>query len=470
MRGVIFHLFSNSTGIIEAALRRFYLEGNTDEKMCDIPEILPIIKEYHTERNLPMFLKEMDVLFIQHHLGPLIPRIRTMIEYGRLTPSKCWFVDIPYSTCDIVRKELRGLRCPENQMVEPFNDPLAPYSRKQNERVEDLMKQLFDQSGGEILIIDDGAYFVRALIHLKLGNKELLNKIKNNNKKIKVVEQTTRGHKFLEKEFVKKFLMEQQITVVSIAQVNTKYNVESPFIGAAVAQEVIEKLEDISRIEKGKGEGLGRVLVLGFGAVGKATTKELVKLDPTQPIEVFDTNKKLTNEINHVKAKPLDRFPKEGAYDTVFGCTGNESINTLEKLKVLADDAMLISTSSAAIEFNREGLIEDAYENAKDDFFVIEPEKARKKGIHAPIHMNLGEKQFSFLNAGFPINFDGTLECVPWEIIQITHGLLFAAAWQTTSSPIGLHKLNLEDDNWFTIHGLRCLEHYAKRQKPQNMI
>jgi len=345
-------------------------------------------------------------------------------------------------------------------MVNPFSDPIAPYSRRQIERVEYLITRLLNQSDDKILVIDDGAYFARALRHQFSRNKKLINQLKKRG--IKIVEQTTRGHRFLKNELEKNFLIDQDISAVSIARVNTKHNIESPFIGAAVARKVIEKLEETGRIE----EGLGRVLVIGFGAVGKATTKELVKLGPTQPIEVYDTDQKLSNEIKDMKAKPLDSFPKEGPYDTVFGCTGYTSLNTVEKLKILADDAVLISASSAAIEFNREDFIDDAYESDEDDFFIIEPEKARNKGIHASIHMNLEKKQFSFLNAGFPINFDGTLECIPSSIIQITHGLLIAAANQTITAPAGLHHLNPKDDKWFTEHGLNWIKLYA--EEPMN--
>jgi hypothetical protein len=44
----------------------------------------------------------------------------------------------------------------------------------------------------------------------------------------------------------------------------------------------------------------------------------------------------------------------------------------------LSHDAILVSGSSAAIEFNREKFIDQAYRSDKDDFFIIEPEKSRR--------------------------------------------------------------------------------------------
>jgi len=77
-------MLSNYSNIIDKALDCFY----KDEKICIIPESLPIVEEFCEEKLASQIFAEMDVLFIQHHLGPLIPRIREMINYG-LEPSRC---------------------------------------------------------------------------------------------------------------------------------------------------------------------------------------------------------------------------------------------------------------------------------------------------------------------------------------------------------------------------------------------
>jgi hypothetical protein len=123
-----------------------------------------------------------------------------------------------------------------------------------------------------------------------------------------------------------------------------------------------------------------------------------------------------------------------------------------------------VSGSSAAVEFNREKFIDLAYRNDKDDFFIIEPEKSRRLGIHTSLEMQKGDIRFSFLNAGFPVNFDGRMECLPYLIIQITHGLLLAAAKESLNSATrpGFHNLNRRDDQWFKEHGLLWIDRYGK--------
>jgi hypothetical protein len=400
----------------------------------------------------------VDVLFIQHHLGPFIPKLKTMFHYG-LEPSRCWFVDIPYSTNASVREELKKLGCSEVQMTGPFNDPIAPYSKRQLERVEFVLRSYANwKRSKKLLVIDDGAYFMRTLNWLLPRDKELVLGFKQ--RPTHIVEQTTRGHRYLEQHQVNGLLKFLNIPVVSIARTETKYDLESPFIGAAVSRAVKRALEESGRLKK----GLGRVLIIGFGAVGRATACELMSLKTEKPMHVYDKRwKELQPMIEEIGTQALKAFPNEGPYDTIFGCTGYASF-PLTKIGILSHDAILVSGSSAAVEFNREKFIDLAYRNDKDDFFIIEPEKSRRLGIHASLEMQKGDIRFSFLNAGFPVNFDGRMECLPYLIIQITHGLLLAAAKESLNSATkpGFHNLNRQDDQWFKEHGLLWIDRYGK--------
>jgi hypothetical protein len=440
--------------IILKALKKFY----KDEIPETISESLPLVEEFCEENFPPQLFADSDVLFVQHHLGPFIPRLRTMFQYG-LEPSRCWFVDIPYSTNASVSEELRKLGCPKVQMAEPFNDPIAPYSKRQLERVEFILRLYANRERKKrLLVVDDGAYFVRTLTWLIPRDKELVLGFKDH--PTYIVEQTTRGHRYLERGETKTLLKLFKIPAVSIARTETKYALESPFIGAAVSRAVKRSLEESGRIRK----GLGSVLIIGFGAVGSATTCELTSLKTEKQIHVYDKKwKEIRPMIEKTGAKALKAFPNEGPYNTIFGCTGYASF-PLNKVGILSHDALLVSGSSAAVEFNREKFIDLAYRNDKDDFFIIEPEKSRRLGIHACLEMQKGDIRFSFLNAGFPVNFDGRMECLPNLIIQITHGLLLAAAKESLNSGNrpGFHNLNRQDDQWFKEHGLSWIDHYGK--------
>jgi hypothetical protein len=208
---------------------------------------------------------------------------------------------------------------------------------------------------------------------------------------------------------------------------------------------------------------LGRVFLIGFGNIGKATAYELLKLNLDKPIDVYDKNWKIReNDIKKIGANMLKKFPKVGAYNTLLGCTGEAAIHDMKQLKILASNSVLVSGSSAAIEFNREKFIDHAYESDTDDFYVIEPEKTRTRGLHTSIRMHLNDTDFSFLNAGFPANFDGSIECVPALLIQPTHGMLLAAAYEALGQRPGLTQLNEKYDNWFFTHGLKWVKRYAE--------
>lgn len=449
----------NRDQIIHKALRRFKKRGLVEE-LEELPESLPLVEEYCDTRLALDTFADMDVLFIQHHLGPYISRLHAMINHG-MDATRCWFVDIPYSTNTDVQDKLIEMGFPGNQRAKPYNDPIAPYSRRQRERVAYVIKKLASQdSKRRLLVVDDGAYFMRTLKYLLWRDEELVASFRERG--TYVVEQTTRGHRYFETEEVSDMLKSLNIPAVSIARCCTKSNLESPFIGAAVSRAMLRNLKGINRLAN----GLGRVLVIGFGAVGKATVQALsdpsIELKPDE-IDVYDKNwRGLQTEINEMGANALRTLPNEGQYNCVFGCTGYASF-PIEKIAILANDSLLASGSSAAIEFNREKFIDRAYEDDKDDFFVIEPEKTRVNGIHATIEMQKGNKRFSFLKAGFPINFDGRKECLPALIIQITHSLLLAASREVLCQEPGFHKLNQKDDDCLNERGLYWIKRYSNQ-------
>ncbi|MFQ6059929.1 MAG: hypothetical protein ACE5KV_01355 [Thermoplasmata archaeon] len=419
----------------------------------EVPESLPLLEEFIEEKPAGEPLADVEILLIQHHLGPLVPRVKAMMRDG-LDPKRCWFIDIPYSTNDIVWEELRSMGCPREQSAEPFNDPLKPYSNSQLQRVQGLILDLAGELEGKerrcrLLVVDDGAYFVRAIGNLANGVKERIIGILKN--RTYLVEQTTRGYRYLKEKKNMEIVFALGSPVVSVARSYTKSYLESPFIGASVSRGVVQGLSRARRME------LGEVLVIGFGNVGEATTHSLMEDVDVGRIDVFDTNPEKAGPIKDAGANPLSSLPESGSYDFVMGCTGYASF-PLEKRSLLADEALLASGSSAAIELNREKFVELADKLPDDEIEILNREATKEAGIHATIELRDAEQSFSFLSAGFPINFDGSIECLPARLIQPTHALLFAASRQSlqTKSP-GISFLNFEEDFWIYKHGLERL-------------
>lgn len=446
-------IHKKAESIIQRALETYQEEEIPEE----VPEALPLLDEFRKARPDPKAFAGVETLFIQHHLGPFVPRIQDMIEDGQ-DPERCWSIDIPYSTSNIVREETRELGCLKEQWAEPFNDPLEPYSASQLQRVQDLIQTLVERLEGEkdrrdLLVVDDGAYFLRSISNLPENERSRMIEVLKN--RTYVVEQTTRGYRYIKQRENMETAFALGAPVVSVARNYTKCFLESPFIGAAVSRGIILKLRETGETD------IARTLVIGYGKVGEATTHALVAEPRVKHIEVFDINPDLAETIKAASAHPIQSLPESGSYDLVLGCTGYASF-PLEKRSLLADDALLVSGSSAAVELNREKFVELADKLPDDEIEILDKEATRREGIHASIKLQDAKRSFSFLNAGFPVNFDGTVECLPVRFIQPTHGLLFAASRQAlrTEGP-GFSFLNYADDFWIYEHGLRMIRDHS---------
>jgi len=413
------------------------------------PEDLPLMGKFREHYPDHRAFADVDALFIQHHLGPFVPRIKAMIQDG-LDPLRCWFIDIPYSTNTDVRLALRKLGCPESQAAKPFNDPLLPYGCSQSMRVADILRGIASQKNPRpLLVVDDGAYFARALNKFRGLDIEILDAFKDSS----VVEQTTRGHRYLQ-VYARELVEEYRLSLVSIARCKTKLNFESPFIGAAVSRAINRSLQS----HYDNYADLRNIAVIGFGSVGQATTAEIRRRLPEASIDVVEIDKLKYDQIRALGCNPVMQLPEEGQYDLVVGCTGYNSFK-LEQRASLADGAILASGSSAAVEFNRAGFVELADAFADDEIEIVNRGETRSLGIHAPITFQQElKKRFSFLNAGFPVNFDGRMECLPARMIQATHVLLFEAARQALRSRNpGFEMIDAERDAWIFNQALNEL-------------
>ncbi|MDH3688379.1 MAG: hypothetical protein OEU36_02705 [Gammaproteobacteria bacterium] len=109
----------------------------------------------------------------------------------------------------------------------------------------------------------------------------------------------------------------------------------------------------------------------------------------------------------------------------------------------------LVSSSSAAVEFNRQGFVERAKACPDDEIEILDPERTRERGIRAMIRLRDANGDFSFVHAGFQVNFDGEMECIPMRFIQATHVLLYAAGYQALCSDgAGMVEIDRDDDEW----------------------
>lgn len=435
---------------------RAALAGFGDEEIPDrLPTRLPLLEAFseahaHTDNPATRLgdLNGVRVLFIQHHLAAFLPRIQTMVDEG-MAWDQTWMVDIPYSTNEQVRDIIAGKA--GVHMAKRLHDPLAPYHRSQLGRVMEAVEEISDSLGsGSLLVVDDGAYFIRALHQLR-DRPGLVDRFRG---RTHIVEQTTRGHRYLTNREHKEFrnlLATIEATVVSIARCATKTQVEAPFIGAAASRGLRQALVKLGA----NPARLERVAIIGYGTVGQWVFDALKTLAPNARLTVVDTSWRKRRRIKAFGGSPHRRLPRDQAYDMVVGCTGYASFD-LDDRRALATESLLVSCSSAAVEFNRSRFIEKA--EADGAYEILSPASG-SDDIRAPIVMTDGDRRFIFVNAGFPVNFDGELDNLPLRFIQATHTLLYAAGWQALrSTTLGVRALDPRADRWILNNALHQLE------------
>jgi hypothetical protein len=121
------------------------------------------------------------------------------------------------------------------------------------------------------------------------------------------------------------------------------------------------------------------------------------------------------------------RFPERRRFGLVVGCSGRTSFDVGDRA-FLEDGAILASASSGSAELSRESFIELADKHPSDDIYILDRNTLATRSIHSDITIHLVDRDVRFLNGGFPVNFDGEINCVPPRFIQATHALQIGAA------------------------------------------
>lgn len=436
---------------IREALEIFDFSANP---VC-IPRQLPLLDAYRQHHG-GVDLSEHSLLVIQHQLGTTLPLVGALIDDG-IDADRTWFVDIPYSTHLEVREALLRLVGSESRCPAPFTDPLVDYTSAQLTRVIATLLDMVNHHHQEnLIVLDDGAYFLRALSVLRAISHEAARAFDG----ARMVEQTTRGHEFLKSHASE--LGQLGIRALSAARTPTKLQFEAPFIGASVATTLASKVASL------RPEGVEHIAVLGYGAIGEACAHRLhhefrhasmtvIEGDEERLRTAKSAYPNATVERTLASTAPRHK-EKRPDYDLVVGCTGRNSF-ILQDRHLLASNAILASGSSAAVEFDRAGFVDLADYREDDEIEVLNRAETHASGIHADITLRFEKGlEVTFANAGFPVNFNGRRECLPDKAIQPTRCLMYAAAQQVTrQQESGLRYLSSTADDWIHTEALACL-------------
>jgi S-adenosylhomocysteine hydrolase len=420
------------------------LESHNWEEKHGVPARLPLLDEL--QGRLRSDFDGWAIVFIQHHLGSTIPMVSAFVEDGA-TVDRIWHVDVPYSTDRAVNLVLTTQLGRPSEALPLFENPLVDYSTAQMMRTAQVLRQVVASRPERLLVVDDGAYALRTLLMLREIGDSPASLLEG----ACLVEQTTRGHRFL--EAYRPDLLRHGITAVSVARTRTKLEFEAPFVGGSVAAALMRQRHDAAWAD---------VLILGYGAVGKACVGELRRRLPASTVTVVDPIAPLPHDSPDPKMPLLREMPQFGDFDLVLGCTGTNSFGVRDA-RLVRDGAVLASASSADVELCRAAFVEAAERYPDDEMEVIEPNAGRANGIHTPVKIRIGSKVLTFLNAGFPVNFDGGPEGLSLEMIQPTRCLLYAAATEASRSRApGLWSLSRDLDEWLLGRALTTLDRSKK--------
>lgn len=409
--------------------------GTTDD---DIPERLPMLdafidEHYGTSRPL----EGTTSVLIQHQLGSQVVMTKALIRLG-VRPTDIYWIDIPYTSNLTVQAALLELGIPRKNFSESnyhLTDVYCTYQRKRvQSRLSDLFARLHPSE--RLLILDDGSYFLEAMSCYKPVDRN-----------IAIVEQTSRGMIKIENDATLHHYA-QSVPVINVARSKPKTELESPHVANAIAQSLICRLEHAHKIEPPE-----RVLILGFGPIGRNVAASLrsacgIRADQ---IHICDPNTSAMNAAIEAGYRTWSRKQEKLVrFKLVIGCSGTTSFGIGDRI-FLENGAFLVSASSGAAELSREEFIDLANSHPSDNIYVIDKPGAL---IHDDIEINLVDRTVVFANGGFPINFDGRVNCVPPKFIQATHTLQVGAACQTTHKdlPKGVVELDPGVCAWVTNH------------------
>jgi S-adenosylhomocysteine hydrolase len=351
-------------------------------------------------------------LLIQHQLGNHVPQAKALIELG-LNPRDIYWLDIPYTSHGQVRAALQRMNVPKKNFTVGKYRLLDFYAPHQRLKVQKAIRRLLENPPDRLLVLDDGSHFLEAATAFAGFNERLGS--------VAIVEQTTRGLIRMNSNAAL-YRIAQTMPVVNVAGSKPKNILEPVFIAHAVCSALAKRFRRLKNITSDC-----RCLILGYGSIGKSVARFLsTELGISKSkIYVYDPG---LSRAKIAPFAPWDRSKREPTFDLVIGCSGRASFFLGDHV-YLNDGAVLASASSGSVELSRRDMIEQADESRFDDIEILRA-GIDLDNVHSDIPIRIVDKRITVLNGGFPINFDGRLNCIPSKYIQPTVAMMVMGAIQ----------------------------------------
>ena len=409
------------------------IAGSLDFRDLDqtVPTKMPLVEQWLERHAGTSPLAGVTALLIQHQLGNQVPMAKALIQLG-LSPNQIHWLDIPYTSSPIVRAALQDFGIPKvNFRTHEYRvtEAYAPYQRR---RVQQILCEFMRDPPDCLLVLDDGSYFLEAMATFKGCLPRVV-----------VVEQTTRGLIKVEENASLRQCSEK-IPIINVARSRPKMTLEPPFIGHSVCASLFRRVRE--RVTDLTNE---RCLVLGFGAIGQRVAQfvSLYLGCRRDHVYIFDTDPERRKQAATLGYSLWNRDDLRTRFLLVVGCSGRSSFG-LGDYVYLENSAILASASSGTVELSRQDFIEFADSSSLDDIEIIR-DKIDELDVHSDLRFRLIDREATFLNGGFPINFDGRVNCVPSRYMQPTMLIMVAGAIQALgTSETGIIPLDPEVCDW----------------------
>jgi S-adenosylhomocysteine hydrolase len=227
---------------------------------------------------------------------------------------------------------------------------------------------------------------------------------------IVAVEQTRSGARAI------RDLTKPLLPVINVAESRAKLRHESPYIASAV----IDKMRvDIQKLPMETYLPNLKTLVVGAGAIGMEVAKQLTNKVAELTIYDPDDERVAVARKNGLLASSLRAGLSRS--QLIIGCVGKSWLPKNSE-RHIRDEAILVSGSSSNVEFLGLRLLDGSDEDGS-------------KLVHCNYPVKVPNGTAWILNAGFPVDFDGSPAPIPLHIIQYTMALMLAGAYQATDGP-----------------------------------
>ena len=364
-------------------------------------------------------LEGLRFLLVQHQLTNHLALVSALIRMGANAEDMTW-LDIPYtSNADVRAHACSNLGLLEqNFRTSSDYKVLEPYDPYQHQRTVKTIIELAERSKSPLIVLDDGAYVLKALSVLLKERWP---------HQIAIVEQTTQGLIKIAASAAMR-AVSKKIPFIDVASSEPKQTLEPPFIAMDVCASLDKQLRVLLR-----GRSLKSALILGYGTIGEQVATYLsahFRLSKKR-ICVYDPRIERMMLAWQRDIRPFIRDDLAKKFDLVVGCSGNAAFKLGDR-EYLEDGAFLLSASSGSVELSRRAYLELAEAVDGDDVEILD-EGLNHNDVHSNIQVKLVDKTATVMNGGYPINFSGN-GTLPKRFIQQIPTMMAAAAVRAAES------------------------------------